>query len=383
MKNASKYLLLAAKILVGGLFIFSGFIKLNDPWGTAYKLEEYFEVFAEHSSFFLNFVPFSLYLSVLMCSLEIILGVALLINYRIKITVWLLIGIIVFFTFLTFYSAYFNKVTHCGCFGDFLKLKPWTSFWKDIVLTVLTLFIYFKKNELPDLLSLKIGDTIVGATTVACLVFAYYVLAHLSLFDFSFYKVGNHLPTLKKPTELKIDYIYLMKDKSGKITESTTYDEKLEFVSMKYGYTIDGERFVKDSLDPELTAAKISDFDVMNPDDNTSVLEEVFKGKKLLIILPFFEKANLDHIKEINALAKQAEQNGITPMLLTATDKATVNHYRHDLQLAVPYYFCDGTVLKTVVRANPGLIFLQDGYVRGKWHHNDVPSLEVLKKALK
>jgi hypothetical protein len=70
-------------------------------------------------------------------------------------------------------------------------------------------------------------------------------------------------------------------------------------------------------------------------------------------------------------------------MLLTATDKATVNHYRHDLQLAVPYYFCDGTVLKTVVRANPGLIFLQDGYVRGKWHHNDVPSLEVLKKALK
>src|SRR6478609_3101622 len=106
-------------IIVGALFIFSGLIKLNDPAGTAIKLEEYFEVFAQDfGSFFHYFIPWSLEIGLLLIVLELALGVAILIFYRMQKTTWVLLALMVFFTFLTFYSAYFDKVTDCGCFGD-------------------------------------------------------------------------------------------------------------------------------------------------------------------------------------------------------------------------------------------------------------------------
>ena len=134
-----------SRFFVGGLFIFSGLIKLNDPVGTKIKMEEYFGVFAEDfGSAFAAFTPFAMEIGMIMIILEIVLGVAVLIYYRMDVTTVLLLLLMVFFTFLTFYSAYFNKVTDCGCFGDAIKLTPWQSFWKDVILMfpVLHLFWY-------------------------------------------------------------------------------------------------------------------------------------------------------------------------------------------------------------------------------------------------
>lgn len=119
-----------ARILVGGLFIFSGFIKANDPLGFSYKLEEYFEVFKGDTglSLFEWFAHISLPIAIIICAAEMILGFLLLLGYKRRLTLNLLLAQILFFTFLTFYSACYNKVTHCGCFGDFLPLKPWESF---------------------------------------------------------------------------------------------------------------------------------------------------------------------------------------------------------------------------------------------------------------
>src|SRR5690554_4067524 len=142
-----KGIALLSRVLVGILFIFSGLIKINDPVGTAIKLEEYFEVFStDISSFFLVFVPYALFLAVLLSVLEVVLGLAVLIWYRSRTTTWILLLMIIFFTFLTFYSAYFNKVTDCGCFGDAIKLTPWQSFIKDILLLLLILVLFFNKN---------------------------------------------------------------------------------------------------------------------------------------------------------------------------------------------------------------------------------------------
>ena len=136
-----------ARYVAGALFIFSGIIKVNDPVGTAIKLEEYFQVFASDiAPFFEWFVPAALVLSVVLSVLEVVLGTALVIGYRMKLTAWILLAIIVFFTFLTFYSAYFNKVTDCGCFGDAIKLTPWQSFYKDIILLILIAVIFWKRN---------------------------------------------------------------------------------------------------------------------------------------------------------------------------------------------------------------------------------------------
>ena len=119
--------------------IISGLIKLNDPVGFSFKLEEYF------SQGVLDlpvFEPYALAISIIVVIVEVLLGIALLIGFKPKLTVWSLLLMIVFFTFLTFYSAYFNKVTDCGCFGDAVKLTPWESFTKDIILLVLIVILF-------------------------------------------------------------------------------------------------------------------------------------------------------------------------------------------------------------------------------------------------
>src|SRR5690606_26204264 len=112
--------------------------------GFSFKLEEYF------SSGVLNLPflePIALEISLAVVILEVLLGVMLLVGFRIKFTIWSLFVMIVFFTFLTFYSAYFNKVTDCGCFGDAIKLTPWESFFKDIILLILILVLLYGKKH--------------------------------------------------------------------------------------------------------------------------------------------------------------------------------------------------------------------------------------------
>ena len=138
MKNAITQF---SRIFVGILFIISGLIKLNDPVGFSYKLAEYF---SEPVFNLPIFVPFALAIALFLVILEVVLGVMLLIGYKTKFTVWSLLILIVLFTFLTFYSAYFNVVKDCGCFGDALKLTPWESFTKDVVLLVFILILYKK-----------------------------------------------------------------------------------------------------------------------------------------------------------------------------------------------------------------------------------------------
>src|SRR5688572_25130407 len=144
-----------ARFLVGGLFIFSGFIKANDPLGFSYKLKEYFEVFQADTGLglFESFAHIALPLAIIICASEIILGVMLLIGLRRNLTLWLLFAQIAFFTFLTFYSACYNKVTHCGCFGDFLQIKPWESFWKDVVLMILITLLFAGKENINPIVS--------------------------------------------------------------------------------------------------------------------------------------------------------------------------------------------------------------------------------------
>jgi uncharacterized membrane protein YphA (DoxX/SURF4 family) len=134
-----KVLVGVSRIFVGVLFIISGLIKLNDPVGFSFKLGDYFAPEVLNLSFL---EPYALVIALLVVILEVLLGVMLIMGYAKKFTLWSLLLMIVFFTFLTFYSAYFNKVTDCGCFGDALKLTPWESFSKDVLLLVLILILY-------------------------------------------------------------------------------------------------------------------------------------------------------------------------------------------------------------------------------------------------
>ncbi|WP_026461947.1 BT_3928 family protein [Adhaeribacter aquaticus] len=358
-------------LFVGGLFIFSGLIKINDPVGTAIKLEEYFEVFStDFSPAFLTLIPYALYFSIFLSALEIILGVALLVRWRLRQVLVSLLALMVFFTFLTFYSAYFNKVTDCGCFGDAIKLTPWQSFTKDIVLLVMIVILLLTQQYLVK----KSGKSTVAGMAVALATLVsfglgIYAYRHEPFVDFRAYKVGNNIPTLMKPSA-QLKYKYIM-EKNGQQEEFTDYpkDTTFKFVKMV-------------PLNPE-AGPKITDFSVWNNEGDFT--QQIFAGNKLLIIVQDIRKTDADAFVAINKLVGDVEKLAdpkVEPIVLTASSSQDFDVFRHDVNLAAPYYFGDGTVLKTMTRSNPGIMLLKDGQVIGKWHYNDTPSAGTVKELL-
>src|SRR5688572_761421 len=222
-----------SRFFVGGLFIFSGLIKLNDPIGTEIKLEEYFEVFADDfTSLFLYLKPIALELGLVLIVLEVVLGIAVLINYRMNVTTKILLGLIVFFTFLTFYSAFYNKVTDCGCFGDAIKLTPWESFSKDIVLILFILHLFWYRKGYQPVLRSREGHAVVIATTLLCFYLGLYAIRHLPFVDFRAYKIGNNIPEQMQPPEQpKFQYVFKKKD-----TDEEIVSEKYLTDTLLYKY---------------------------------------------------------------------------------------------------------------------------------------------------
>ncbi|WP_031527293.1 BT_3928 family protein [Dyadobacter crusticola] len=362
-----KILAQVSRVIVGLLFIFSGIIKLNDPIGTQYKLEEYFEVFATdlpmfHDSF-MALIPLALYFSVFLCTAEVVLGIALLVAYKPRTISWLLLLIILFFTFLTFYSAYFNKVTDCGCFGAAIKLTPWTSFGKDLFLLALILIIVFYRKKFR---ALPTGIIVVISTLVS-LGIAVYALRHLPILDLLPYRVGANIPAQLKPSE-PLRYLYIF-DKNGKTVEYEQYpsDTTLVFKEMVV---------LNEDAKP-----KITDYKVWN--DEGDFTEETFKGNKLFLIIKNLTDINTAALPDINKLINAVRGKGVQPIILTSGSSEEIVAFLNAHQLNAPFYYVDATVLKTIMRSNPGLWLLKDGTVKGKWHYNDTPAADEVLNLVK
>jgi len=354
-----------ARFLVGVIFIFSGLIKINDPVGTQIKLTEYFEVFAvdvpSMAGFFHGLIPYTLLLSVFFCAAEVVLGVALLVSYRMKLTSWVLLALIVFFTFLTFYSAYFNKVTDCGCFGDAIKLKPWTSFSKDIALLVLILLIIWQRATFRNART----GILVTLSAIVSVGIGVYAIQHLPPLDLLPYAEGKSIPTQLQPSE-PLRYKYIL-EKEGQTYEFERYPTDTTY------------QFKEMILLNESAKPKITDYRVWN--DQGDFTQYTFEGNKLVLIIRNLDDLDVTDIPAIRKLFKELEGKSVTPMILTSVSDEEINNFRHEYQLSLPVYKADATVLKTIVRSNPGLWLLSDGIVRGKWHHHDTPTPEdVLKK---
>ena len=355
--------------LLGALFIFSGLVKLNDPVGTAYKLEEYFEVFAvDFGSFFLYFKNTARTLSIVLSSLEVILGVALLLRWYLRQTLWVLLALLVFFAFLTFYSAAFNKVTDCGCFGDFIKLTPWVSFFKNVFLLVLWGIVFFNQRFLrhafvqgtPGIMTMTFASAIAIGIGVRA-------LGHLPYFDFLPYKVGNDIGKLMKPNA-PLRYKYVM-EKNGETKDFTTYpDSTWTYKSMV-------------ALNPE-DSPKITDFRVWN--DEGDYTPELLRGNKLVLIIQNVDKSDRDRYALINKLLNDAKDSrrNITSLIITSSSPAEFDVFRHNANFAVPFYYADATVLKSIIRSNPGFLLLKNGVVRGKYHYHDIPSIGKVEETL-
>lgn len=357
---------LFSRFFVGGLFIFSGLIKLNDPIGTKIKLEEYFEVFSsDFGSFFELFIPLALPLGFILIVLEVVLGVAVLINYKMQLTTKVLLSLIVFFTFLTFYSAFFNKVTDCGCFGDAIPLTPWQSFYKDVILIVFILHLFwYRKNYQPVFRSLPSNGMIL-ITTVVSIILGKYAIDHLPFIDFRPYKIADSIQ------------LNMLAEEAPEV-EYTFIRDGLEVTSEKFLNASDGYEYVSSRvLNEKASTPKITDYQVTGV-DGEDYTQKTFEGYKLLLIF-YTTEANTNYMEGITDLVKGAKAEA---MILTSSSEQAFENFRHEHQLAVPFYLTDATVLKAMIRSNPGIILLKNGIVLDKWHYNDVPTFEELNRII-
>jgi uncharacterized membrane protein YphA (DoxX/SURF4 family) len=369
-----KSLTIICRLLVGVLFIISGLIKANDPIGFSYKLKEYFEVFGWDF-----FVGLSLPLSVGITVFEIACGIATLIAYRMPLFSWLLMLMIVFFTFLTFYSAYFNKVTDCGCFGDALHLTPWQSFSKDILLLIFILPIFIYRKRIPGMMMENISNPFMIVTTLLALWFNMYCINHLPVIDFRPYKIGTDIaaaraiPPGAPVDEYETKIVYLNK-KTGEKKEFTANElSKATYLwqdTLTWQWDTTINKLIRQGYKPP-----IHDFNITDA-NGTDITDSILKhpGATFLLVSYDINKADEEVQEKVNALSAACDKAHIPFMGLSASSASLVDQFRHKHQSMFPYHSCDETALKTMIRSNPGLILLNRGKVTDMWHYNDFPT---------
>ena len=407
-----------SRTLVGALFIVSGVIKANDAVGFSFKLHDYFAADVLNLPFLIDYTyP----LAVFICISEIMLGLSVLVGAKMRLTAWSLLFMILFFDGLTFYSAYFNKVTDCGCFGDALKLTPWESFSKDVVLSVLIFIIFAFKDRvkyqgklentkilpvallLVGLFSYFILDwlfpiyftlilfllvvvvnkfilkekrewTLAALTLVTCAAFSYHTYSHLPIRDYRPYAIGKNITNdMTLPEGAKVDvYEDVWKyEVNGTVNEYSPEDEPWLIEDAEY---VD----VKRNLISKGYEPPIHDFSIES-DALGDITDSVLAAPNSLVFVMYdLTKSNLDALKSTEKIINGLSEETLTVVALSATTESQMEQIVKDAGISYPFYFTDETTLKTIVRSNPGMLWLKEGTIVGKWHHNDFPDSENL-----
>ncbi len=372
-------ILWVCRILVGQLFIFSGLIKANDPLGFSYKLEEYFEVF--HVTFL---SPMAVSMAIFLCALEMLFGFALLIGAYGKKVAWGLSLLIIFFSFLTFYSAFFKVVQTCGCFGDAIVLTPWQSFSKDLILLLLIVWIFIQRDHIKPLFTnAKLERRTIIAATIVSFGIGFYTYNFLPVMDFLPYKIGaNILDEMKTPVgavpdEYQINY-HLVNKKNKAVKDMTDKEYIASGIWKDSTWAIVGtpeSKLIKKGFSPKIQDLKIND--AQGNDYTSELLSNPFYN---VIIVAY----DLDHVsvpatERLNALAITLTDNyNIRTVLLTSTAPHTAEEFAKSHKLVPEVFYADGVPLKSMVRSNPGVLLMKNGVIIAKWHYHTVPSFDKL-----
>lgn len=363
------------RIVVGGLFIFSGLVKANDPMGLAYKMGEFFEAWAIKDQFMPSLMHVlnnhALAFSVIMISLEIVAGIALIIGYCYKFFAWIIFLLTAFFTFLTAYVLFSGNIKACGCFGDCIPLTPKETFTKDIVLLILITILLLFRKHIHSLFSSRLSNIIILIGLILSIYMQVHALKNLPYKDCLPYKVGNNIKKEMTPGEDYKSAVYDLKMlytnlKTGKQQEFKTSDAPWEdTLTWRYDTTINK------LISEEQNAPKILDFNISDYDGNdlTETLLSYPQNMYVLFIKDVSE-ANTATMKDLQALIKFAKEKNIPFVALSASDDISSNKFKQEHKLDIDFYRIDGTVCKTAMRTNPGLMLWNKGTILGKWSYS-------------
>ncbi|ASK32417.1 doxx family protein [Chryseobacterium sp. T16E-39] len=355
------------RFILAVIFILSGFVKAVDLVGFSFKMEEYFSPTVFNMPFL---EKFALLFSIIVVVLELFLGFMLLIKLKLKFTLSALIALCIFFGFLTFYSAYFNVVTDCGCFGDAVKFTPWQSFFKDVVLLIglIILFVLYrkefvKKDEYSNAVvpsSNKFKYYILGAFSLVMIYIMAQGLLHEPMIDFRDYKIGTDLKTekekiAKNPSEYKTFYS-LKNQKTGEVLKvnQDDYIKETKYWADGSPWKIEEGKnesvLIKEGYKSEIVKFKIED------PSGLEVTDEIIKAPKAVLVFSYHPKeVPQELIQKIEA--KVNAQKGAL-IYGVSTD--------HNTFKTIKNVMMDGTAIKTIARSNPFILVLQNGKIVDK-----------------
>jgi uncharacterized membrane protein YphA (DoxX/SURF4 family) len=395
-----KKILFAVRIIVGVLFIFSGLIKANDPHGLGYKMQEFFEVWNEglgSSSFFLkeflislfsSFHEHALLLAVIMIALEIMAGFALIIGWQMRFFSWLLLLMIVFFTFLTGYAWLATKpdgspkFTNCGCFGDCLPITPAISFTKDIILTILILFLFFFRKRIISVLSKRAAGLAMLTVTVLSFGTQWYTLSYLPVLDCLPFKKGKNIaeqmkvPANAVPDSTVITFVY---EKNGAKIEFTADKFPADFNAATYKYIDRYDKLIRKGKNNE---PPIKGF-ILTGDTGTDSAQYILERPyAVLLFAEDFNTPVTEWSRQFSEIYKQAKEKNIPACLITARFDKAASALAGTGFAGIQKFKCDVTAIRTAARSNPCLYILENGTIKGKWSVKQFSKAETMLKEI-
>lgn len=372
-----KTFLNTARLLVGILFIFSGLIKANDPLGLSYKMQEFFEVWNMPS-----LDAYTLGFSIIMIVFEILAGVAVILGWRMRLFAWLLLLLIIFFSFLTGYAVISGKVRECGCFGNCIPLQAMGSFIKDLILLLLIVILFVYRNEIKSRLSSRSSLIILALTFVFSIAVQWYALRYLPMIDcLPFKKNANIFEKMKPPPGAIPDssVIHFVYEKNHKTLEYTA-DELPADLDSSYTFIKRYDKLVRKGN----AEAEIKDFSLISLSGGDSTLQILGRpGYQLMLISRSFPQSSQSWDKSFLLLFTLAKSKNI-PVILVTSNRTEGENWLNKNALGndIPVFGCDATAVKTAARADPTLYLLKKAAILDKWSYANldmaIPSIAEL-----
>lgn len=372
-RRQSVYFRNALRLLVGAVFIFSGAVKAIDPTGTIYKFQDYFVAMgldtltsaAGAFTLFFNTVEFAL-------------GVALIANWKTRFTVWVAFAFMLIFTPLTLWLAKTNAVPDCGCFGDVIKLNNWTTFYKNIILTAMVIYLVCDHKRFRNRLPAKWQWTGAACAAVFALGWQIWTLRHLPVLDFRPWKIGSYIPSRMEDIPPKVDYTFIYRRTSDGVICNFNMDQVSGLSTEEYDYVDRKERIIRPGI-----PAEIQDFSAMDKTGFDNGLDLVMNPQFQFIVLSSnLEEADPDLMRKVADFGKQSLAAQTYIAFITVRNASTDNLVKR-YGLTMPVYYGDEIALKIPVRANPGVLLLKDGYVLDKWNVRQLPSFAAVRAHFK
>ena len=368
-----KVLVNVLSLMLALTFTFSGVTKLIDPYGTAYKIEDYAGAMGL-AGVLPSFVP--LVMSVVLAVCEFTIGVLLLFGVRRRMNISCMLVFLLLATPLTLYLAIANPISDCGCFGDALVLTNWQSFFKNVVLLTIAFCVWGGRKDICRFISETNQWTLSLYTWVFAFCFACHNIYYLPVIDFRPYHVGADVRTQWTQGDgTEFDTFFIL-EKDGERKEFTLDDYPDSTWTFVDSYTVQrgGSR----------SHSGVQDFTVISMESGEDITSSILddKGYTFLLVSPYIEKADDGVMDRLSAIYEYSLDRGCPFYCLTSSGTGEVLKWQDITGAEYPFCHADATLLKTMVRSNPGLVLLYDGVVVGKWPSTDLPSEEDLDKVL-